>query len=273
MKVDLHTHTSVSDGQLSPTELMQQAEAAGIDILSITDHDSTDAYATLLDFNSPSLTLIKGIEFSTEWKKIGIHIVGLNIQLDNDAIRSGIDSQHQARQIRAQHIAEKLHALGIENAWERVQEIAGDSVIGRPHFARFLIETGVVKDMNQAFDRYLGSGKAGDVKQFWAPFEHIIQWIRDAGGTAVLAHPSKYKMTRTKLLVLLDEFRDAGGESMEVISGKQTVDVTRNLAQICQQKNLFASCGSDFHQAGQAWSELGNVAALPSDCKAVWENW
>lgn len=189
MRVDLHTHTSVSDGQLSPSELLHQAEAAGIDILSITDHDSTDAYATLLDFTSPSLTLIKGIEFSTEWKKIGIHIVGLNIQLDNDAILSGINRQRQARQLRAQCIAEKLQALGIEISWEGVKEIAGDGVIGRPHFARFLIDSGVVKDMNQAFDRYLGSGKAGDVKQFWAPFEHIIQWIRDAGGTAVLAHP------------------------------------------------------------------------------------
>jgi 3',5'-nucleoside bisphosphate phosphatase len=273
MKVDLHTHTSVSDGKLSPTELIQQAESVGVDILSITDHDTVDAYENLTLLNSSALTLVPGIEFSTQWKKVGIHILGLNIQLDCDAMRSGINSQREARLLRAQRIAEKLEKLGIENSWEGAKKIAGDSIIGRPHFAQFLIESGVVKDMNQAFNIYLGAGKAGDVKQFWAPFEQIIDWIRNASGTAVLAHPDKYKLTRTKLLTLLDDFCSAGGDGMEVISGKQTTDVTRKLALMCQQKNLLASCGSDFHQPGQVWSELGSVAPLPVDCKAVWESW
>ncbi len=273
MNVDLHTHTSVSDGKLSPADLVQQAEEAGVDILSITDHDTTDAYTKLQPLKSSSLTLIPGIEFSTQWKKLGIHIVGLNIQLDSDAMRVGIDSQHQARLLRAQRIAEKLDKLGIEDSWAGVKKIAGSSVIGRPHFARFLIESGVVKDMDQAFDKYLGAGKTGDVKQFWAPFVQIVEWIRNAGGTAVLAHPHKYKLTRSKLLALLDDFSEAGGEAMEVLSGKQTNDVTRNLARLCEQKNLLASCGSDFHQPGQPWSVLGRVAALPVGCKAVWENW
>ena len=273
MNIDLHTHTSVSDGKLSPSELVKRAELNGIDILSITDHDTTDAYTKLKNVDRLSLTLIPGIEFSTEWKKIGIHIVGLNIQLDSDAIQAGVHNQRQARLARAQRIAEKLGKLGIENCWEGVNQIAGDSVIGRPHFAQFLIESGVVKNINQAFDRYLGAGKAGDVKQFWAPLENIIEWIRDAGGSAVLAHPDKYKMTRTKLSTLLDDFRDAGGEGMEVISGKQTADVTRKLSKLCQQKSLLASCGSDFHRPGQAWSELGTVASLPPGCKAIWENW
>ncbi|MFT5132249.1 MAG: putative metal-dependent phosphoesterase TrpH [Gammaproteobacteria bacterium] len=273
MKIDLHTHTSVSDGSLSPAELVHQAELVGIDILSITDHDSVEAYTALQNLSSSSLTLIPGIEFSTEWKKLGVHIVGLNIQLDSDAIREGVKKQHQARLMRAQRIAEKLDNLGFENSWEGVKEIAGDSVIGRPHFARLLIKNGVVKDFKQAFDKYLGAGKAGDVKQFWASFEQVIQWIRDAKGIAILAHPHKYKLTRTKLSMLLDDFREAGGEGMEVLSGKQTADVTQKLARLCQQKDLLASCGSDFHQPGQPWSELGNVQSLPLGCKVVWENW
>ena len=273
MKIDLHTHTSVSDGKLSPSELVKRAESNGIDILSITDHDTTDAYTKLKNIDRLSLTLIPGIEFSTEWKKIGIHIIGLNFRLDSDAIQAGIRNQRQARIVRAQRIAEKLTKLGIDDSWEGVKQIAGDSVIGRPHFAQFLVDSGVVNDIKHAFDKYLGVGKAGDIKQFWAPFKYIIEWIRDAGGTAVLAHPVKYKITRTKLSTLLDDFRDAGGEGMEVISGKQTADVTRELSKLCQQKNLLASCGSDFHRPGQAWSELGTVASLPPGCNAIWENW
>ncbi len=273
MKIDLHTHTSVSDGTLTPAELFDEAVLSGVDMLSITDHDTIDAYTALQEKDTTALTLISGIEFSTEWKKIGVHIVGLNIQLDSDAILFGVKNQREARFTRAQRIAEKLEKLGIENAWEGVQEIAGSSVIGRPHFAQYLISSGVVKDMKQAFDKYLGAGKTGDVKQFWKPYSEIIEWIRDAGGTAILAHPDKYKITRTKLLSLLDDFKDAGGQGMEVISGNQTADVTQKLNLICQEKDLLSSCGSDFHRPGQAWSKLGNVASLPVDCKAVWESW
>ena len=273
MKIDLHTHTSVSDGTLSPLELVQGAELVGVDILSITDHDSVGAYAQLQNFNSRSMKLVHGIEFSCQWEKIGIHIVGLNIQLGSDSIREGVKTQHHARLMRAQCIAEKLEKLGIENCWQGVKDVAGESVIGRPHFASMLVNNGVVKDFKQAFDRYLGPGKAGDVKHFWSTFDNIIQWIRDANGTAVLAHPHKYKLTRSKLMALLDDFREAGGEGMEVITGTQTDDVTRLLARLCQQKNLLASCGSDFHRPGQYWSVLGKVASLPIDCKAVWENW
>jgi 3',5'-nucleoside bisphosphate phosphatase len=273
MKVDLHTHSSVSDGKLSPSELIQQAESAGVDLLSITDHDTCEAYTNLRALKSSSMTIIPGIEFSTEWKKIGIHILGLNIQLDSDAIQAGIRKQTEARLIRAQLIAEKLGKLGIEGSWEGVKKIAGESVIGRPHFAQFLIDSGVVKNMNQAFDKYLGAGKTGDVKQYWAPYTDVIEWISLAGGTAILAHPNKYKITRTKLLSLVDDFKTAGGKGIEVITGKQTLDVTEKLALICQQKNLLASCGSDFHQPGLSWAALGNVAPLPLGCDAVWESW
>ena len=273
MKIDLHTHTSMSDGSLSPQALVNQAELAAIDILSITDHDNVQAYDDLSKLKNPNLTLIPGIEFSTEWKKTGVHILGLNIQLESDAMRTGVDSQSQARLLRAQRIAEQLDKLGLENSWKSVQEIAAGSVIGRPHFAQLLVKNGVVKDFKQAFKKYLGAGKVGDIKQCWAPYQQIIEWIRDANGIAVLAHPSKYKLTRTKLRELVDDFCAAGGESLEVISGNQTDDVTRLLSKLCQQKNMLASCGSDFHHPGQAWCELGKLPPLPTGCKAVWENW
>jgi predicted metal-dependent phosphoesterase TrpH len=273
MKIDLHTHTSMSDGSLSPLELVKQAELASIDILSITDHDNVNAYDDIKKLKSSKMTVTPGIEFSSEWEKLGIHIVGLNIQLDSDAMRTAVDSQSRARLLRAQRIAEQLDKLGLENSWEGVQEIAAGGVIGRPHFAQLLIKNGVVKDFKQAFRKYLGAGKAGDIKQYWAPYQQIIEWIRDANGIAVLAHPKKYKLTRTKLVKLVDDFCAAGGESIEVISGNQTDDVTRVLSKLCQQKDMFASCGSDFHHPGQAWCELGKVPPLPAGCKAIWENW
>ncbi|NKB38090.1 MAG: PHP domain-containing protein [Gammaproteobacteria bacterium] len=273
MKVDLHTHTSASDGELSAASLIQRAEAAGIEMLAITDHDTVAAYSDNGKLMLKTGRLITGIEFSSQWKKTGVHIVGLNISLESDSIKEGVLHQSQARRDRAMRIAEKLEKLGIENVWKNVEAIAGDSVIGRPHFARFLVESGVCNSIRQAFSSYLGAGKTGDVKQFWAPYEKIITWVREAGGVAVLAHPEKYKLTRTKLSLLLDDFQDAGGEAMEVVSGKQSKDITEKLSRLCCQKNLLASVGSDFHQPGQSWSELGQTSALPGECKTVWGRW
>ncbi len=273
MKVDLHSHTCASDGELSAAALIQRAEAAGVEMLAITDHDTVAAYSSIGQQTLKSLRLVAGIEFSSQWEKTGIHIVGLNIDLESDAIKEGVNYQTRARRARAMRIAEKLGKLGIENVWENVEAIAGNSVIGRPHFAQFLVESGTCTSIRQAFSSYLGAGKTGDVKQFWAPYEKIIEWIRGAGGIAVLAHPEKYKLTRTKLSALLDDFQDAGGEAMEVITGKQSKDITQKLSRLCSQKNLLASVGSDFHQPGQSWSELGQIPALPEECKAVWDRW
>jgi len=131
----------------------------------------------------------------------------------------------------------------------------------------------VVSNIKQAFKKYLGAGKPGDIKQLWADLPQVIQWIRDAGGTAVLAHPTKYKLTRTKLKRLLDDLIEAGGQGMEVVSGKQTPSVTQDLASLCREKNLLGSCGSDFHQPNQQWAELGRYSEYPADCPAVWEHW
>ena len=269
MHIDLHTHTNVSDGKLSPDALVQRAVANGVEILSITDHDTVDAYNQIANENK-SIRLIPGIEFSTFWNKTGIHIVGLNVNLNSVALKEAVTHQHHARRMRAEAIAERLEKLGVKDALTGAQQIAGNDNIGRPHFARHLVNTGMATTINHAFDKYLDA-KSADIKKFWATLPRIISWIRDAGGMAILAHPLKYKFTRTKLLELLEDIIEAGGHGMEVISGKQLAHETTDLARICQQKNLLASCGSDFHQPDRHWSDLGKYPPLPKDCKPVWE--
>jgi len=273
MRVDLHSHSNCSDGKLTPDELIQRAVSLSIDILSITDHDTTEAYKIVTQLDTSKLTLVPGIEFSTRWNKIGIHILGLNIKLNNGSLREGITFQQLARLKRAEHIAEKLSKLGIEDPLPSVQKLAGNKLVGRLHFARHLVNVGFVRNTNQAFKKYLGAGKPGDIKQYWASMSQIIDWIRDADGTAVLAHPNKYKLTNTKLIKLIDEFLQLGGQGLEVISGKQTPDLTGKLVKICQQKNLLASCGSDFHEPGHTWAELGQFQPLPKACTPIWDSW
>ncbi len=277
IKYDLHCHTTCSDGALSPTDLVARAAAQGVSVLSITDHDTAKAYQQLGDLNQKldqqTIQIIPGIEFSTQWKKVGIHVVGLNIQLESDALKEGVTYQHSARKERAERIAEKLEHYGFSDPLKRASAIAGNDNIGRPHFAQYLVEIGAVSNIKQAFKKFLGSGKSCDIKQLWADLPQIVQWIREAGGTAVLAHPAKYKLTRTKLLACLDDFIAAGGQGMEVVSGKQIPSTTRELASICRQKSLLISCGSDFHQPGQEWAELGRYSSYPKDCEPVWANW
>ncbi|MEZ5529844.1 MAG: PHP domain-containing protein [Porticoccaceae bacterium] len=270
---DLHSHTTCSDGSLTPTQLVQQAAAAGVDLLAITDHDTTAAFRQLDLAVEQPLQIIPAIEFSTTWRKIGVHIVGLNIRPDSDAMAAGTHFQHQARQQRAEQIDEKLHHIGLPNTLAGAAALAGNDNIGRPHFAQHLVNIGAANNIRQAFKKYLGAGKPGDVKQLWATLPTVIQWIRDAGGIPVLAHPDKYNLTRTKLLALVDDFIADGGQAMEVVSGKQLPQLTRDLGSICQQKNLFASCGSDFHQPGQPWAELGRFPLLPDGCQPVWDHW
>lgn len=273
MKFDLHCHTTVSDGELSPIEVVKRAQANGVDVLSITDHDTIAAYQQLASQTELGLKLIPGIEFSTQWKGIGVHILGLNFDLNSPVIAQGVAEQEAARTERSQVICEKLAKLGLEISLQGVQEIAGSAALGRPHFAKYLLKTGVVKDIRQAFDKYLGDGKPGDVKQFWAPLPQIVDWIVGAGGQAVIAHPKKYKMTRSKLIRLIDDFKAAGGQGIEVISGRQSSEQVSMLAKLSVEKELLASCGSDFHQEGFPWRELGALDPLPSECTPVWQSW
>lgn len=270
MHFDLHSHTTCSDGVLSPHELISRAVEKGVDVLAITDHDTIDAYRDI-SLVQDHLKLIPGIELSTQWESTGIHVLGLNFDLNSDSIISAAEIQSEARLQRARRIGEKLEKKGIEGAFEGASQLSVGSYIGRPHFAQYLINIGKSDSMNAAFKKYMGDGKAGDVKQHWADLPQVIRWIRDANGVAVLAHPLKYKLTRTRLNRLLDSFIEAGGQGMEVISGRQTQQQTRDMAQLCEQKNLLASCGSDFHMPDKNWAELGLFAPLPKSVIPVWD--
>jgi len=273
MLVDLHTHSNASDGQLSPAELLNSAAAAGINLLAITDHDTVAGYARLNIAAAHTCKVIPGIELSTYWRKIGIHVVGLNIDLQNPALLAGIMQQQAARLQRSQIIALKLEKLGFADVLDGATKLAGESVIGRPHFARHLVNTGQVKSMKDAFRKYLGPGKPGDVRDVWAPMEEVIEWIHQAGGSAVLAHPAKYRLTNLKMEELAKAFRASGGDALEVISGKQDGTLTVRLGKLATRVGLKASAGSDFHQTGQSWAALGDVARLPANCTPVWESW
>ena len=156
---------------------------------------------------------------------------------------------------------------------QRAHEVAGASVIGRPHFAAVLLEQGVITRLSDAYKRFLGHGKAGDVRHCWATMSEVCHWIVSAGGTAVLAHPGHYKLTNSKLRELVAEFRGLGGRAIEVVNGIQDKAFTAKLAGLCHEFALQASCGSDFHHPGSSWSEIGRYSALPGNCEPVWESW
>jgi predicted metal-dependent phosphoesterase TrpH len=263
----------MSDGQLAPAELLEHAVAADVKTLSITDHDTLDAYEGLNSNAFSELTLVPGVELSTHWGKIGIHVVGLNFRLHDDAICTAIKAQQQARDERAQRIAEKLIRLGFDDPMARVREIADGAQIGRPHFAQFLVETGKMKSTAQAFKKLLGAGKSCDIRIGTSTLADVIEWVRGAGGTTVLAHPAKYGLTHTKLRALVKAFQEVGGDALEVVSGRQPDTLTAELAALCTAERLLASCGSDFHAPGHPWSALGNFPALPEDCTPVWDRW
>jgi len=271
---DLHCHSDQSDGVLAPEALVTRAKAQGVDCLALTDHDSVAGIAKAREQASiEGLSLISGIEFSSQWMGRGVHIVGLAIDAASDAITHAVSEQTRIRHARAVTIAERLQKAGLPDVLSGAKQLAEGGVIGRPHIARYLVDIGQVSTVNQAFKRYLGTGKIGDVKNVWPDMDTVVAWIRASGGIAVLAHPAKYKLTRTKLCELSADFTEAGGQAIEVVSGKQPVGLAENLAKIAQLFNLAGSCGSDFHVPGQAWQELGRFSAFPTGIQPVWELW
>ena len=272
MIYDLHSHSNASDGTLAPSQLLVHAAECGVDVLAITDHDSLDAYDSLEDA-SPNVRLVAGIELSTSWNRVGIHVLGLNVDPANGILRSGVAQQKKNRFERARTIADRLHKCGIPDSFAAVVEIANGDYIGRPHFAEHLVATGVVKDTKAAFRKYLGAGKAGDVRHGWASMGEVVNWIDASGGTAVLAHPAKYGLTKKKTRALANDFRQSGGRGIEVVCGPQQDSTTAYLARLANELELEASCGSDFHDPGYPWSRPGGFMPLPADVRPVWESW
>jgi len=272
VKFDLHSHSNFSDGILSPAQLVARAKERQVDVLALTDHDTTAGLLLAREAAAlEGIQLISGIEFSSHWGKGGVHIVGLGFDVDSPPLQAAIDAQNIARNSRAEQIALRLARAGIKDALAGAQALAGDANVGRPHFAQYLVNIGAVANINAAFKKYLGAGKPADVKYQWPDMATVIGWIHSAGGIAVLAHPCKYELTRTKMVALIKDFAAAGGDALEVVSGMQAHPVTEDLARIAVAHNLAASCGSDFHVPNQAWQELGCFPSLPERCRPVWE--
>lgn len=272
MKIDLHCHTTASDGALTPQQLVQRAMERKLDVLSITDHDSVGAYGQLPG-NLGNLRIIPGIELSCQWQKRSIHILGLNIDPHSDAIAEAVSFQSRARTQRAEMIAEKLAKYGVESPLEGALQQADGGAIGRPHFARHMVASGFVKNESAAFNKFLGTGKSCDIKVCWPEPGQVTSWIRDSGGMAVLAHPGTYNLTRTKLVSFLEDFTRWGGEGMEVVSGRQLPADTRNLVNLCRKFGLLGSAGSDFHSPAQEWLDIGSYSTFPPDIDPVWSRW
>lgn len=275
MRVDFHTHTTASDGTLHPLELLERARQGGIELLAITDHDTVAG--SIEAANHPAKgrgpRLVSGVELSCRWSGTTVHVVGLGIDGAHPAMLQALRRLDRARQERGVIIGERLAALGFPGALEGALAAAGDSQLGRPHFAAWLVAQGHVADENEAFDRYLGQGKRGDVKALWPELAEVTRWIGAAGGVAVLAHPLKYRFTRMKLRRLAIDFRAAGGGAIEIVSGRQTPDQVGQLDRLARELELEVSVGSDFHRDSTYGPQLGVELPLLAGLRGVWERW
>ena len=270
MLVDLHTHTTASDGALTPVELFEHVRAAGVELWSVTDHDTIAAYADLAAVQG--LHLVAGVELSATWAGRGIHIVGLNVDLESADLREALRRQQSARRRRAVIIAERLERRGLDVDLDAICRGTDAHSIGRPHFANALVATGQVKDVKTAFRKFLGAGKPGDVKTEWPELDETVLAIRAAGGTAVLAHPAKYRLTRSRLRCLADDFKAAGGDAIELVCGPQEQGLAGRLVELAEDIGFSISLGSDFH-APLPWSRPGVEADEVRDCTPVWDQW
>ncbi len=276
MLIDFHTHTNASDGALSPREVVDRALARSIDLLAITDHDTVAGYRTAAEYytqNPGDMRLIQGIEFSCRWSGTTVHIVGLGVDSEHAAMLEGLALLAKARCDRGKMIGSRLEALGFSGALEGARAEAGDSQLGRPHFAAWMVAQGHVADHGQAFGKYLGQGKTGDVKAFWPELAEVTQWIEASGGAAVIAHPLKYRFTRMKLRRLVVDFMEAGGSGIEILSGYQTTDQTTGLKRLAAEFGLEVSIGSDFHRDGPYSPQLGVELPQLEGLRGVWERW
>ena len=275
LNIDLHCHSTISDGLLTPTQLVEHAAARGVNVLALTDHDDVgglaEARAVAMEKN---ITLINGAEISVDWRGQTIHIVGLGINPEHPSLVRGLESIRNGRLVRARNIAAQLDKFGIHGSFEGACRNAGEGhLLGRMHFARFLIQQGHAKDAKAVFKKYLVKGKPGYAPHQWVPLSDAVGWICGSGGRAVIAHPGRYKLSKKALDELLEEFRALGGEAIEVITGSHTPEQSLLFARHSQRLGLLASRGSDFHGPGESYFDLGRMPPLPDICKPVWHDW
>jgi predicted metal-dependent phosphoesterase TrpH len=274
-RYDLHCHSTHSDGLLAPAAVVARARAHGVDVLALTDHDELSGIAEAQDAaHEAGITLICGSELSATWEGITIHVVGLGIDPDNAMLADSLAAIRVGRSTRARRIADALASAGIAGAYEgAMRYVTSERLVSRTHFARFLIESGHAREMKDVFARFLTPGKPGHVAHEWAKLSEAVGWIHAAGGQAVMAHPGRYKVDAGGMRRLLTEFRDAGGDAIEVVSPSHTRAQYGEFATHARLLGLRGSCGSDWHGPGESWLELGALPELPAGVVPVWRNW
>lgn len=274
-RYDLHSHTNASDGDLTPEELIERAIEKGINVLAITDHDTCDGLLQARRYlieNERPIELINGVEISTLWENIEIHIVGLNFSSSHPAMVQLLQKQSECRLERGIEMGRRLQKAGIEEAWENAQNLSGGGQVTRAHFAQYIVKIGKEKTINNVFKRYLSKGKIGYVPATWCSIQESIDAIHAAGGVAVLAHPAKYQLSNKWLKRLVTYFKQCGGDAMEVSHCQQPPNEKQYLAELAGNADLRTSMGSDFHRPC-SWIELGRNLWLPNDEQAVWTLW
>nr|WP_217344176.1 3',5'-nucleoside bisphosphate phosphatase [Noviherbaspirillum sp. L7-7A]MBV0878297.1 PHP domain-containing protein [Noviherbaspirillum sp. L7-7A] len=272
---DLHCHSNVSDGVLAPASLAARAKARGVDVWALTDHDEVGGIAEArAAAASLGLPFVPGVEISITWAGQTVHIVGLHVDERNPVLLAGLALTRSGRELRAREMAGQLAAAGIPDAYEGALAYAGNpDLISRTHFARYIIDRGICRDVPSVFRNYLIEGKPGYVPHRWASLQQAVEWIRAAGGTAVIAHPGRYNFDAMAYDALFSEFKDLGGTAIEVITGSHTPDQYEEYARVAQRYGFLASRGSDFHGPGESRVDLGALPPLPSSVKPVWHDW
>jgi hypothetical protein len=274
LNIDLHCHSNVSDGMLSPAEVVARAAANGVHVLALTDHDDvTGIAAARAAADEAGLTLIPGVEISVSWGGQTVHIVGLRIDPQHPELAAGLYDIRLGRIERARRMGDDLARSGIVGAYEGAYGYAvNKQMVGRTHFARWLVAQGHAPDIRAAFRRFLTRGNPGYVEHEWTTLENAVGWIRASGGMAVIAHPGRYAFNARELHLLLDAFRTLGGEGIEVITGSHHPSEYGKFADLARAFGLKASRGADFHAPDEG-IDIGRLPALPHYCQPVWQGW
>ena len=276
INADLHCHSTVSDGLLTPTALLERAKANGVDLLALTDHDELGGLdEAIAAAKANDIRFVTGTEISVSWvDDQTVHIVALNFDHRHPALVEGLGRVRGGRDARAGRMAVELAKHGIDGAYEGALKYAGNpALISRAHFARYIVERGFAPDVKSVFDHWLAKGKPGYVSHPWAEMAEAMGWIKGAGGVAVIAHPCRYRLSAAERRELYAAFKELGGQGIEVVSGSHNADEQREIATIARTFGFLASRASDFHGPGESYIDLGRMVQLPPDLKPVWSEW
>jgi len=270
---DLHCHSVVSDGTLTPEALAQRAKANGVELWSLTDHDEMGGqHRAMAAAKAEGLRYLTGTEISVSFAGQTVHIVGLGMDPDDQALADGLRATRGGREQRAREMADDLARVGIQGAFEGALKYVGNpDLISRSHFARYLVEIGACKDIPEVFRKYLTEGKPGFIPHRWASLGDAVRWITGAGGVAVVAHPGRYPFSATEEYALFTEFKQHGGQGVEVVTGAHNASDVIKYTALCQELGLVASRGSDFHSPDESHTDLGRLPNLPGQLTPVWE--